>query len=90
MKADLIDWLARTGSWAWHVAVALLVVINAGAGLAVLATRSQALVDRWTPRWLAANVAVLGFGLGTPLVTWALRLGLAALPTFGTTLTAPK
>jgi len=90
MKADLIDWLARTGSWAWHVAVALLVVINAGAGLAVLGTRSQALVDRWTPRWLAANVAVLGFGLGTPLVTWALRLGLAALPTFGTTLTAPK
>lgn len=90
MKADLIDWLARTGSWAWHVAVALLVVINAGAGLAVLATRSQALVDRWTPRWLAANVAGLGFGLGTPLVTWALRLGLAALPTFGTTLTAPK
>jgi hypothetical protein len=47
-------------------------------------------VDRWTPRWLAANVAVLGFGLGTPLLTWALRLGLAALPTFGTTLTVPK
>ncbi|HMV33464.1 MAG TPA: hypothetical protein PKA50_15200 [Gemmatimonadales bacterium] len=90
MRADLIDWLARTGSWAWHSAVALLVVINAAAGLAVLATRSQALVDRWTPRWLAANVAVAGFGLGTPLLTWALRLGLAALPTFGTTLTAPK
>ncbi|MBK7348390.1 MAG: hypothetical protein IPI92_00785 [Gemmatimonadetes bacterium] len=90
MKADLIDWLAHTGSWAWHAAAALLVFINAGAGLAVLATRSLSLVDRWTPRWLAANVAVLGFGLGTPLLTWALRLGLAALPTFGTTLTVPK
>ena len=33
--------------------------------------------------WLAANIALLGFGLGTPVVSWALRLGLSLLPDLG-------
>lgn len=91
MKSDLIAWLAQAGSWAWHSALTLFVVVNAGAGLAVLVNRSQSMVDRWTPRWLAANIALLGFGLGMPVVSWALRLGLSLLPDLGSSAVAlPK
>lgn len=31
MKSDLIAWLAYAGSWAWHSALTLFVVVNAGA-----------------------------------------------------------
>ncbi|MDX2120446.1 MAG: hypothetical protein SF070_05175 [Gemmatimonadota bacterium] len=89
MKSDLIAWLAYAGSWAWHSALTLFIVVNAGAGVAVLVNRSQSMVDRWTPRWLAANLVLLGFGLGTPLVTWALRLGLSLLPEFGSSAVLP-
>ncbi len=83
MKADLLTWLAGTGSWAWHTALALFLLLNGAAILALVVTRNRALVDRWTSRWLAANVALIGFGVGGPLVTGALRLVVSALPDFG-------
>ena len=79
MKSDLLVWLAGTGSWVWHTALTLFLLLNATAIVALLLTRNRALVDRWTPRWLAANLTVLGVGAGVPLLTSALRLVASAL-----------
>lgn len=78
----LSTWLSGVGSWAWHVSLSLGVVLNVVAVLAVAATRSRALVDRWTGPWLAANCGLVAFGAGVPAVSWCLRTALAALPTF--------
>jgi hypothetical protein len=83
MKDMMAAWLGDAGTWAWHVAAVLLVVVNAAAVTAVLVTRSRALVDRWTGRWLGVNVGLLAFGAGAPLVTGLLRLALAAIPSIG-------
>ena len=84
MKSDLLVWLAGTGSWVWHTALTLFILLNATAIVALLLTRNRALVDRWTPRWLAANLTLLGVGAGVPLLTSALRLVASALPDIGT------
>ena len=84
MKSDLLVWLAGTGSWVWHTALTLFLLLNVTAIVALLLTRNRALVDRWTPRWLAANLTLLGVGAGVPLLTSALRLVVSALPDIGT------
>ncbi|HTS89702.1 MAG TPA: hypothetical protein VMG41_14515 [Gemmatimonadales bacterium] len=83
MTDTLIGWLGGAGTWAWHVSAWLLLAVNLGALGIVVITRSRALVDRWTGRWLAANLGLLGFGLGVPAVTGLLRLALNALPSLG-------
>ena len=89
MKTALLTWLAGTGSWAWHTALTLFLLMNATAIIALLVTRNRSLVDRWTPRWLAANLALLGFG--APLLSSALRLAVSVLPDVGTAAAiAPK
>ena len=91
MRSDIVTWLAGLGSWAWHTAVSRFIVVNALAVGAFLTTRNRALVDRWTPRWLAVNLGLLGFGLGTPLLAWAVRLAVSALPELGrAAVTGPK
>lgn len=91
MKTALLTWLAGTGSWAWHTALTLFLLVNATAIVALLVTRNRSLVDRWTPRWLAANLALLGFGFGAPLLSSALRLVVSALPNLGAAATVvPK
>lgn len=84
MKTAPLTWLAGTGSWAWHTALTLFLLTNAAAIIALLVTRNRSLVDRWTPRWLAANLALLGFGVGVPLLSSALRMVVSALPDVGT------
>ena len=50
MKTDLLARLAGTGSWAWHTAFTLFVLLNATAIVALVTTRNRTLVDRWTSR----------------------------------------
>ncbi len=83
MQSALETWLAGVGSWAWHTALVLFLVLNGVAALALLGSRSRALVNQWTGRWLGANLALLGLGLGTPLVTTLLRWAVALLPGLG-------
>ena len=83
MRSDLLVWLAGTGSLLWHTALTGLLLVNATAIAAVLLTRDRSLVDRWTPRWLAANLALLGAGIGGPVLLSAARLVISALPDVG-------
>ncbi len=90
MTDAMAAWLGEAGTWAWHVALGLLVVVNAAALTAVVVTRNRGLVDRWTGRWLGANLGLIAFGAGTPLVTGLVRLALSALPSIGAVGPVPK
>ena len=83
MRDAMVTWLQDAGAWSWHVGLTLLVLLNVAAAGIVVATRNRALVDRWTSRWLAVNLGLLGLGLGGPLVTGIVRFALNALPAFG-------
>jgi hypothetical protein len=85
MQADLVALLDGIGSWAFHTAVTLFLLLNVAAVALVVIMRDRRMVDRWTPRWLAANLGLLGLGAGVPLVTALMRAGLSLLPTFGST-----
>ncbi|MCC6930077.1 MAG: hypothetical protein IT359_13925 [Gemmatimonadaceae bacterium] len=79
MENALLDWLARVGTSAFQYSALAFVLINGAAVAAVLITRDRSLVNRWTGRLLAANLALAGTGLGVPLVTTVMRLGIMAV-----------
>ena len=79
METAVLDWLARVGSSAFTYSAALFVLVNGAAVGAVVITRDRSLVNRWTGRLLAANLLLLGTGLGVPLVTAVTRLGILAV-----------
>lgn len=79
METALLDWLSRVGSSAFAYSAGLFVVVNGAAIAAVVVTRDRSLVNRWTGRLLAANLLLLGTGLGVPLLTAVTRLGILAV-----------
>ena len=68
--AQLLD---QIGTWTFWTCMSLLVVIDAVAIAAVIQTRSRELVNRWTARLVAANVLLLGGGLGVPMTAYLAR-----------------
>ena len=83
MKADLIAWLDGVSHLALSWALVLFCVVNVVGVLAVVIRRDRALVDRWTPRGLAANFVALALGAGAPLLIGGLKLALSLLPDSG-------
>lgn len=67
------------GATVFRWSLAAFVLLNGAAVAAVLLTRSQALVSRWTSRWVAANMLLLATGLGVPAVTVAMKLVINAV-----------
>lgn len=62
------------GSTVLRLAIVGIVVVNALAAAVVFLTRDRALVNRWTPRLLAANLFLIGAGAGIPIAAQALKL----------------
>ncbi len=85
MNDAILAWLGDVSSWAWQTSVVLLIVVNVAAVAVVSVTRDRGIVNRWTGRWLGANVGLIGLGAGVPMLAGLLRLGFSALPTFGAT-----
>lgn len=79
METALLDWLARTGSRAFTYSAWGFVLVNGAAAAAVVLTRDRTLVNRWTARVLAANLVLLGTGLGVPMLTSIARLAITAV-----------
>ncbi len=79
METAVLDWLARVGSGAFTYSAALFVLVNGAAAVAVVTTRDRTLVNRWTGRLLAANLVLVGTGIGIPLLTAVTRLGILAV-----------
>jgi hypothetical protein len=89
MEAQILGWLDGLSGTVFRVAAILFVLVNAGAAGVVAATRSRAVVNRWTSPWLAANAILLGAGLGTPLVAGLAKLAVRAIATAGGLLVGP-
>jgi hypothetical protein len=79
MPGTIIPWLDGVGATAFALSAVAFVVLNGVGIAAVLLTRDRGLVNRWTAPFLAANLALLGTGLGVPLVTLAARTAIAAV-----------
>lgn len=73
MQITIVDWLDRVGSTSFALSAWAFVLLNGFAALAMLRTRDTGLVNRWTSRFLAANLVLLGTGLGIPAATFAAR-----------------
>jgi hypothetical protein len=75
---DFSAWLDGTAARVFALCATLFVVMNAGAIALVIATKDRAFVNRWTARWLAANLALIGAGAGVPVVAKVMRLTIDA------------
>ncbi|HEX9563515.1 MAG TPA: hypothetical protein VF981_06080 [Gemmatimonadaceae bacterium] len=82
MPDTIMSWLDGVGSTAFTWSAVAFVLVN-GAGLAtVFLTRDRGFVNRWTSGFLAVNLALLGTGLGVPLVALAARSVVSAVTPF--------
>ena len=75
MQEALVGFLSGLSSTVFWFAVGALAMINGAAIAAFLVTRSRRLVDEWTPSLLAADVALVGLGLGVPLAAALAKMG---------------
>jgi hypothetical protein len=73
MLDSVVLWLDQVSSQAFWASAMALVAIDLVAVMVVLQTRSRALVNRWTGPVLAANLLLLGAGLGVPAVALAAK-----------------
>lgn len=83
MPDTIISWLDGVGTTAFTLSALAFVALNGIAIVGVLMTRDRNLVNRFTPHFLAANILLLGTGLGVPLAALAARSVISAVtPTF--------
>jgi hypothetical protein len=89
-----VAWLNSVGWTVFVWSMATLVVIDLAALAAAAMTRDRTLVNRWTGRVLAANVALLGFGAAGPAISFTGRMAMGAVarfaPSSAITLTAEE
>ncbi len=79
MLETTVLWLDQVSAEVFWTCAAGLVLIDLAAVAVVMATRSRALVNRWTGRVLAANLLLLGAGLGVPAAAFTLKLAAKAV-----------
>lgn len=73
MLDSVVLWLDQLSSQVFWTSATALVAIDLVAVAAVMQTRSRALVNRWTGPVLAANLLLLGAGLGMPVAAVAAK-----------------
>jgi len=86
MLAPFVQWLDATASVVLWSCVALLIVVDATAALAVVSTKSRDLVNRWTGPVLVVNALLLGAGTVVPVI---MRVTSAAVVAIAPSLPAP-
>ncbi len=73
MLDPVVSWLDQLSSQVFWTSAMALVAIDLVAVVVVMQTRSRALVNRWTGPVLAANLLLLGAGLGVPVAAFAAK-----------------
>ena len=86
---NVVQWLDSIGSRAFSLSMTLFVLLNGAAVVAIAIRRDREMVNRWTPRILAANLMLVGTGLGVPLAALMVRTAVQALAPAATALSAP-
>lgn len=83
MDAQIMDWLTAISSTVVRLSIILFVALN-GAALAALALkRDRSLVQKYTSPWLAANLTLVGAGLGAPLLVGLTKFAVSAMASAG-------
>jgi hypothetical protein len=77
--AAFIAWLDGAAVTVFAICALLFTVLNIGAIALVYFTRDRALVNRWTARWLAANLLLIGAGAGVPVAAKVAHLTMDAV-----------
>lgn len=77
MEARILEWLQTVGMTAFWISAVLFVAVNAFGVAMLVAKRDRQLVNTWTSRFLAANLVLVGTGLGIPLLATAARLAVS-------------
>jgi hypothetical protein len=72
-------WLDGMANSVFALSATLFLVINVGAAAAVFLKRDRAMVNRWTARWLGANLLLVGAGVGVPVAATVVRLAVNAV-----------
>ena len=84
MEATIVQWLSDFGTKVFLWSMGLFVVINGVAAVVYLVRRDRTQVNRWTSRILAADLLLVGAGVGVPIVTTLTKLTVNAISaTFG-------
>lgn len=85
---ELSAWLDGAAARVFALCATLFVLLNVGAVTLLVMKRDRGIVNRWTARWLAANFALLGAGLGVPLAAKVVHVTVDAFSA-SRSLTAP-
>lgn len=83
MDAQLMDWLTALSSTVVRICIILFVALNGAALAAVALKRDRSLVQKYTSPWLAANLTLIGAGIGTPLLLGLTRFAVSAMASAG-------
>ena len=90
MEPSFVQWLDRVGTLALFVAITLFVIVNGLFIAGIIVRRDRALVNTWTSRILAVDLALVALGLGVPAVSATARFGARMLmPEIRSTLPMP-
>ena len=73
MFDSIAQTLGQIGSVTFWTCMAVLAAVDLLAIAVVIQTRSRELVNRWTGRIVAANLLLLGTGLGVPATAYLAR-----------------
>ena len=79
MDVDIMQWLSVLSSTVIRLSIVLFVLVNAVALGVFAVKRDRTLVQRWTSPWLAANLLLVGAGVGTPLLVGITKFAITAL-----------
>jgi hypothetical protein len=82
-----VQWLDSIGSRAFSLSAVLFVLLNGAAVTVIAIRRDREFVNRWTSRILAANLLLVGTGLGVPLVALMARTAIQAVAPAASALT---
>jgi len=84
MEATIVQWLSDFGTMVFFWSLGIFVVVNGVAAVVYLVRRDRTQVNRWTSRILAADLLLVGAGVGVPIVTTLTKMTVSAIAaTFG-------
>lgn len=82
MEAAILDWLQQVALRAFGLSVAALIAINGAFAAVIFVRRDRELVNRWTSRVLAANLVLVGTGVGVPILALSARVAVSVVAPF--------
>jgi hypothetical protein len=68
LEAQVLEWLSGLSSTVVRLSIGIFLALNATMATILVVRRDRALVQKYGSPWLAANLVLIGAGVGTPLL----------------------